>query len=200
MASFVQSTEEVIQLRKELQTRRVEKPLKKKTQSCTEQAEAKPPPFVPKEIRMTEGFERFFEGKKNAVPFFSGYEDWYADISKRMENDARYIFQSAFFLKISVENQEKLSRLILNRTRFPPNTQRFISDKHESEGIIKFNMKLLEDWTYDAIKFVLILHPKDPYEVLEMDKTMGNAESWTISINKEHLSSENQLIVCGRKM
>jgi len=98
---------------------------------------------------MTEGFQRFFEGKENVVKFYSSYTDWYDDISRNMQRNQPYIYKEMFFVKIAVENKEK-SKLFVNFCR------------RSGWCLSSFNMNILhEGWTHDATKFsILKIHDK----------------------------------------
>ena len=94
MSANLKSTdEEIVQLKKKLEALELEIQTLKKCQTGEKQdiVQENPPSFVSKEIRMTQGFQRFFEGNKNVVPMYSRYSDWYADIAQRTLENVPYI-------------------------------------------------------------------------------------------------------------
>ena len=112
--------------------------------------------LVTKEDRFIEGISRFIEGVEPKTKEYVSYDEWYNDISERMDLDVVY----------------KYEKLILIRKSGCLKVAGYYSYKYlpllDPYGYFK-SETLTKGWTKGNIRLVCILHPTNPRDFVELD-------------------------------
>jgi len=149
--------------------------------------EVPPPPFVLKESRFKEGLQ-WYPLDKKGVDLTSDikYSKWYDSILELMQANKAYVYDNALFVKAECDSIFTFCSHNKNEV---------------SQDQLVFNI-FEKGWTHEATKFLLVLHPREPKNSIEMDEdeaTEGK-HSWTVQeIDDDYFTMNDQLIICGRK-
>ena len=167
--------------------------------------------FIPLETRLVGGFQRYFEGLKDNIPYYSSYVDWYTDILELMQSNVPYLYEDVFFVKV-VTNKRLCDfgvRFVSKNNRYDKNNKSEFCTSNNS-----FSMPIVQrGWTHDTTKYILILHPKHLQNPLEMVKSCTDDHHWytnnvsNYNVTREtsgdqryfNLNKKIEIIVCGKR-
>jgi len=120
--------------------------------------------LVSMENRIKEGVVKFLKNEITTLNLYKSYQEWYADISNRVDSDVPLIYAQLIVVKHSSgERKAGRASFVYNITSGSPT---FFVGKNDDDDF----------WLHKEGK-LWILHPKDSIQAMEMTKTRSDEEN-----------------------